>query len=165
MGTRYYIGALKQHHSGYREQRQFLARLQNRDPRIQIRLGRIEERPRENELATALLSYLATTPHDLEPEVRQHLEELANKHRKVSFLKEKAADIFLAVDMYRMAKQDDFDAACLLSADGDFTPAVEAVKELGKKVYAASPGFSSALRSSADAFIPLRQEWFQDCYS
>ena len=67
--------------------------------------------------------------------------------------------------MYRMAKQDDFEAAYLLSADGDFSPVVEAVKELGKKVYVASPGFSSALRSVADAFIPLRKEWFQDCHS
>src|SRR4030095_3113324 len=91
VGTRYYIGALKQHHPGYREQRQFLARIQNRDSRIQVRLGRIEERPKENELSAALLNYLATTPHNLEPQVRQQLQDLANQHRQVSFLKEKAA--------------------------------------------------------------------------
>jgi hypothetical protein len=44
----------------------------------------------------------------------------------------------LAVDMVRMAERNEYDTAYLLSADGDFTPAVKAVAEKGKKVFAAS---------------------------
>ncbi|HKI04861.1 MAG TPA: NYN domain-containing protein [Thermoanaerobaculia bacterium] len=162
VGTRYYIGALKQTHRGYREQRQFLSRLQNSDPRISVHLGRIEERPQVNELARELLQYLTTV--QLEPEVRLALENLAAKREFVSLLKEKAADVMLAVEMYKLAVEDAYDAAYLLSADGDFTPAVHAVMDLGKKVYCVSPLFSAALKNASSAFIPLVKDWFNDCY-
>jgi uncharacterized LabA/DUF88 family protein len=162
-GTRYYIGALKQEHKGHREQRQFLSGLQNTDPRISVHLGRIEERPKPNELAEALLLYVEKT--ELEPEVRSSLLNLAQRHKFVSLLKEKAADVMLAVEMYKLAVNDEYDDAYLLSVDGDFTPAVKAVRDLGKKVYCVSPGFSSALKSASNAFIPLKREWFIDCYA
>ena len=162
VGARYYIGALKQAHRGYREQRQFLSRLQNSDPRISVRLGRIEERPQPNELARELLQYLTTV--QLEPEVRLALVNLAARREFVSLLKEKAADVMLAVEMYKLAVEDAYDAAYLLSADGDFTPAVQAVMALGKKVYCVSPTFSAALKKASSAFIPLVKSWFDDCY-
>jgi len=159
---RYYIGALKHTHRGHREQRQFLSRLQNSDPRISVHLGRIEERPQPNELARELLQYLGTV--QLDPDVRAALEDLAARRQFVSLLKEKAADVMLAVEMYKLAVQDAYDAAYLLSADGDFTPAVQAVRDLGKKVYCVSPSFSAALKNASNAFIPLAKEWFRDCY-
>jgi uncharacterized LabA/DUF88 family protein len=162
-GTRYYIGALKQEHKGHREQRQFLSGLQNTDSRITVHLGRIEERPKPNELAEALILYVGRTA--LEPEVRSSLLDLAQRHRLVSLLKEKAADVMLAVEMYRLAVNDEYDYAYLLSADGDFTPAVKAVRDLGKKVYSVSPLYSSALKNASNAFIPLKREWFADCYA
>jgi uncharacterized LabA/DUF88 family protein len=162
LGSRYYIGALKQEYKGYREQRQFLAHLQNFDPRVTVHLGRIEERPQPNELSRELLEYVANSP--LDAEVRTALEDLARRHQLVSLLKEKAADVLLAIEMYRLAVEDAYDAAYLLSADGDFTPAVEAVQALGKKVYCASPLFSARLKSVSNAFIPLPKEWFKDCY-
>lgn len=134
-GTRYYIGALKHEHHGYREQRQFLSRIQNQDKRITVHLGRIEERPRENELSRALLDYLATAR--LDPAVRSDLVALASQHKMISFLKEKAADVML----------------------------VQAVRELGKKVYCACPLSSYALKAAANSFIPLKKEWFHDCFS
>ncbi|MEP7011408.1 MAG: NYN domain-containing protein [Acidobacteriota bacterium] len=163
VGTRYYIGGLKQEHKGFREQRQFLSRIQNQDPRITVHYGRIEERPKANELAIALSSYLATAT--LEPPVRAELERLANEHRRVSFLKEKAADVMLAVEMYRLAVEDRYEAGYLLSADGDFTPAIEAVRNLGKKIYCASPMFSYALKNTANSFIPLAKDWFAGCFA
>ena len=45
----------------------------------------------------------------------------------------------IAVDMVVKAMEDEFDVAYLLSADGDFVPAVETVRKMGKKVFAASP--------------------------
>jgi uncharacterized LabA/DUF88 family protein len=160
--TRYYIGSLKQEHKGYKEQRQFLSKLKNQDARITVCLGRIEERPKENELASALFKYLQTVK--LDPATRADLTRLANEHRMVSYLKEKAADVMLAVEMYKLAVEDKYDAAYLLSADGDFTPAIKGVRDLQKRVYCASPGFSYALKAEANAFIPLLKDWFQDCY-
>ena len=51
-----------------------------------------------------------------------------------------------------------------LSADGDFTPAVEAARTRGKRVYAASALPGAQLASAVNAFIPLRRDWFDDCY-
>lgn len=74
--------------------------------------------------------------------------------------------MLLAVDFCKLAIEDKFDAAyLLLSADSDYTPAVRfAQEEAGKKVYAASPADCAALRNTAHAYIPLKAEWFQDCY-
>ena len=51
---------------------------------------------------------------------------------------EKAVDVMLAVDLGLMAERGGFDTSYLLSADGDFTPAVEAARSSGKKVFAVS---------------------------
>jgi uncharacterized LabA/DUF88 family protein len=51
-----------------------------------------------------------------------------------------------------------------MSADGDFTPAVRAVRSLGKKVFAASPFNGAELASVVNAFIRLEAVWFDDCY-
>jgi uncharacterized LabA/DUF88 family protein len=162
--TRYFIGALKQNHMGYREQRQFNSRIQNQDSRISVHLGRMEERPSENKLATELLAFIEDAP--LDPAMRTELLRMANAQRSVILLKEKAADVMLAVQMASLAINDKYDCAYLLSADGDFTPVVELVRELGKKVYAVSvePMFSSALKRACDSFIPLKKGWFADCY-
>jgi len=46
----------------------------------------------------------------------------------------KEDDIHLAVDMVKSAYNDDYDAAILVTSDGDFVPAIEAVREKGKVV-------------------------------
>src|SRR3989344_6882906 len=46
----------------------------------------------------------------------------------------KEDDIHLAVDMVKLAYNDIYDTAILVSSDGDFVPAVQAVKEKGKNV-------------------------------
>ena len=81
-------------------------------------------------------------------------------------LKEKAVDVQLAIDIYRLAIQIEYDAAYLLSADGDFTPPVEVVQPLGKKVYGCTvkPMYSSALKACCKAYIVLEREWFLDLY-
>lgn len=57
-----------------------------------------------------------------------------------------------------------YDAAYLLSAGGDFTPAVAAARAAGKDVYAVSPTYGAQLASAATAFIRIDREWFQGCY-
>lgn len=165
-GTRYYIGQLKQHHQGYADQRRFNTGLQAESTLITVHLGRIEEKPLTNELSSLLISRIQNEPASrIEPALKSDLLALAGHHAHTFVLKEKAADVMLAVDMIRLALDAQFDAAYLLSADGDFTPAVEAVKTCNLKVYCASPepAYSSAL-AAVTTFIPLKQDWFKDCY-
>lgn len=135
--TRYYIGAL---------------------------LGRIEPRREPNPLATELHRWLDSGPAELGPGAHAWLRTRADAHSNVRTLKEKAVDIMLAVALIRLATDDRYDAAYVLSADGDFTPAVEAVRAGGKTVYGVSPDRSYALANSVNTYIHLQKEWFRDCY-
>ena len=57
VGTRYYVGALKQDWNArdYANQRKFLSLLARDDSRISVHLGRLEQRPVNNPLAEELL--------------------------------------------------------------------------------------------------------------
>lgn len=77
---------------------------------------------------------------------------------------EKAVDVMLAVDMVRMADRNDYDVAYLLAADGDYTPAAEAVRGAAKKVFAASIRRAAELARAVYRFIPLERAWFGDCF-
>jgi len=145
-------------------QRRFLARLAATDKRISYHLGRLEPRTVLNEAAGELRQYLREFNTHCDPLVFQDLMALANKHLEITVMVEKAVDVHIAVDMVMMAQQDDFDVAYLLSADGDFTPAVKAVRSLGKKVFGASPLYGAELASVVNAFIRLDAKWFSDCY-
>ena len=46
----------------------------------------------------------------------------------------KGDDIQIAVDMVRLAYENAYDTAILVSGDGDFVPAIKAVQKLGKNV-------------------------------
>ncbi len=85
--------------------------------------------------------------------------------RQGEALVEKRIDVNLAVDMVRYAALDHYDVAILVSGDGDFTPAVDAVKELGKQVECAFFPQETAvvLRQTADVFIELSWEFMEDC--
>jgi uncharacterized LabA/DUF88 family protein len=164
--TRYYIGALNQSldPAGYAAQRRFLDRLRDDDRRIRILLGRLEPRPQQNPLAAELRRWIDAWKGDGDSAARASLCALADAYSNLSILKEKAVDIMLAVDLVRLAIEDRFDTAYLLSADGDFTPAVDAVRASGRTVYAASPDLGYALRRSVNTYIHLKKAWFQDCY-
>lgn len=51
-----------------------------------------------------------------------------------SYFTIKGDDIHLAIDMLKDAYENQYDAAILISGDGDFTPLVKYVKNKGKKV-------------------------------
>jgi uncharacterized LabA/DUF88 family protein len=164
-GTRYYIGRVRQNDSAklYAAQREFLAALQATDRRISVHLGRLEPRPARNEMAKELLRYLAELQIRLPETVYQDLVAMGRRHETMTVMVEKAVDVHLAVDMVAMAQRSEYDAAYLLSADGDFTPAVAAVRELGKKVYAAAATPGAKLAAVVDAFIPIDRAWVADC--
>lgn len=94
----------------------------------------------------------------------QDLVALAKRHSSAEVMVEKAVDVMVAIDMVVMAERDELDAAYLLSADGDFTPAAEAVKATGKRVYAVPPSYGAQLAAAVDSFIRLDAGWFMDCY-
>lgn len=165
IATRYYIGRVPQ--SGdtklYADQRRFLAKL-DADPLISTHLGRLEPRSANNAAAQELRTYLASLNTKIDRRVYQKLMEIAKRHKKSTVFVEKAVDVMLATDLVIMAERDCFDAAYLLSADGDFTPAVEHVRSLGKKVYAVSAATGAKLASAVHSFIRLPATWFDDCY-
>lgn len=167
LGTRYYIGQVQQHTNTrlYADQRRFLTRLQATDSRITCHLGRLETHLEKNEAARELREYLASLRVRIDKPVFHALMALAQRHEQIPVTVEKAVDVMLAVDMVEMAQRDEYDAAYLLSADGDLTPAVRAVRGRNKKVYGVSPAYGAQLGAAVNSFIRLDRAWFQDCYS
>jgi len=72
----------------------------------------------------------------------------------------KEDDIHLAVDMVKLAFNDIYDMAILVSSDGDFVPAVEAVKERGKTTRNVSfeNKFSYHLQQKCNSFSRLKKD-------
>ncbi len=72
----------------------------------------------------------------------------------------KEDDIHLAVDMVKLAYNNAYDTAILVSSDGDFVPAVQAVKEVGKNVenIGFETKFSYHLRRECDKFRKLSKK-------
>lgn len=72
----------------------------------------------------------------------------------------KEDDIHIAVDMVKLAYNDAYDTAILISTDGDFVPAIKAVKEKGKRVENVGfrPKFSWHLKQKSDSFIQFGKE-------
>jgi uncharacterized LabA/DUF88 family protein len=70
---------------------------------------------------------------------------------------EKGVDIAVAVDMVKMAFKGQYDVAILVSSDGDFSIAVDAVKDTGKHVEIACFAKSYQLQKVADKVIALDQ--------
>lgn len=80
---------------------------------------------------------------------------------------EKGVDIYLAVDMLRYAYNDIYDIAILISSDGDFSEAVNALKDLGKHVEYAhfATGISKHLMDCCDRHILLTKELLKLCFT
>jgi len=164
IGTRYYVGRLESTSPSYTDQRKLEAHLTRTDPRISIHFGRIEANVVENEAAKEILNYLHSLSMKIDSQTFSALVALAKRHEKTTVWKEKAVDVQLAVDMVVMAMRNEYDCAYLLSADGDFTGAVDYVRSTGKKVYAASCLHGAQIAKAVNSFILLKADWFHDCY-
>ena len=72
----------------------------------------------------------------------------------------KEDDIHIAVDMVKMAYNNAYDTAILIYTDGDFIPAVDAVKEKGKRVenIGFEGKFSWHLKHQCDRFKQLSKK-------
>lgn len=158
--SRYYVGRVTGDLRRMREQELYLGFL--RDQGVSVHLGIVRRNPMNRQfvrerrrLAERISGYAAAIP----VEVREAIEILCRSDYP-QFV-EKQVDTRMSVDLVRMAYRDEYDAAFLLSADSDFIPAVEAVRELGKRVIAASPAKMFELACAVDTFVPLRREWFE----
>lgn len=81
------------------------------------------------------------------------------QHRDKSY-HEKGVDVRLAVEMIRLARQNKYDIAYLLSSDTDLVPAVEEVLSLNKKVkyVGAAENQSFGLSKVTKNYLILRPE-------
>ena len=75
----------------------------------------------------------------------------------------KEDDIHLAVDMVKLAYNNAYDTAILVSSDGDFVPAIKAVNEVGKNVenIGFETKFSYHLKQECDKFRKLSKKEVQ----
>ncbi len=78
----------------------------------------------------------------------------------------KEDDIHLAVDMVKLAYNNAYDTAVLVSSDGDFVPAVKAVKEIGKNVenIGFETKFSYHLKQECDSFKKLNKSFVKSFF-
>jgi len=67
--------------------------------------------------------------------------------------------------MLRLAQNNAYDTAILVSGDGDFVSAVEGVKDIGKHVEHAyfKTGQSQHLRQACDRYIELTSDLLSKC--
>ena len=72
----------------------------------------------------------------------------------------KEDDIQLAVDTVKLAYKNFYDTAIIVSSDGDFAPAILAIKEIGKKAenIGFENKFSYHLKQKCDKFIKLKKD-------
>ncbi len=166
MATRYYVGQVPGT-GNLRladDQRRFLQSLRDSDPRVSVHLGRIEPRLARSDAALKLARYLAELKVRIDPQVYRDLVGISSTYAETTVMVEKAVDVMLAIDMVVMAEREEYDTAYLLSADGDLTPAVEAVRTSGRKVFVASAQSGARLAGACNSFIRLRPDWFDDVF-
>jgi len=162
-GIRYYVGEISGDLARMRKQQKLFAGLRLQG--VHVSLGRIEKieiPPKRNPLVADLQQILARPGARMPEEIRRELAHICRK--RIPTYTEKQVDVRIAVDLVSMAQRDEYDAAYLLSADGDFVPAVNEVKRLGKRIFAVSASPGQRLKSAADAFIRLDRDWFAGCY-
>ena len=165
--TRYYIGRVQQKGdlTRYQKQREFLAHLEQLN-KIKVFLGRVEMRPAKS-AGKKLQRWLNALPHregvDLSPYLVDELNRIAHSAGSPIWI-EKMVDVMIATDMVSMAFEDQYDVAYLLSADGDFTPAVQKVRDTGRQVFAASASPGYKIAQAVDTFIPMKREFFHGCW-
>jgi uncharacterized LabA/DUF88 family protein len=79
---------------------------------------------------------------------------------------EKGVDVLLATDLVLNAVKNNYDHAIIVSGDGDFFPAIDAVKKEGKRVEVAAfeSNISREASESADKVLKLRKSFFNNLW-
>ncbi len=77
---------------------------------------------------------------------------------------QKQVDVLLALDMFRLSTSGKIDVEILISGDGDYVPALQAVKDQGvltKLVYIAGTGVEDELKLVADTHLEIGEADFR----
>lgn len=157
----YYVGKISSGRARIAAQNRFLKRLEAQG--VRVSLGRIEKNrmdPTRNPMAQELIEILTSSEAVIPEAVREKLNRICQE--SIPYYVEKQTDVRLAVDLISKAHRNEYDVAYLLSADGDFVPAVTEARRLGKTVCAASASPGRQLTSAVDEFTLLRESWFDD---
>jgi len=92
------------------------------------------------------------------------LEPRTDKKTGAIYRIEKGVDVRLAVDMLSYAVNNMYDTAIIISGDGDFVEAVNAVKNLGKHVELANVDVPcDALAAACDKRILIDHDFISQC--
>jgi uncharacterized LabA/DUF88 family protein len=127
-------------------------------------LGRLNKQLAKG-AAQKLEKWLKNLPNNpnvanMPPAAINELKQMAQEEK--FHWQEKMVDVMLASDMVSMAHKNEFDIAYLLSADGDYVPAVKTVRETGRQVFIASAISGYALTQAANKFIFLNKDFFAE---
>jgi len=124
--------------------------------------GENEQQPPEQKRGglEGFLSFLETQPGCFVYRFPRRIRRVycGNCEHEHAYTEEKAVDTSLVATMIRQAAIDAFDAAVLCSGDADHTPALEALRDLGKPTWVATfggHGLSRRLRQAAYGHIDL----------
>lgn len=147
----YYYNAVDTNAECYKKQQRFLESLRY-TPYMHLKLGRLERCPID-------WSWLHT-------ERRKKVEEELGKPLPEYMHVEKGVDVQMSVDMLHLAVTDTYDVAIIISGNGDFAPAVDAVQQLGKHVELGRVRDwpCSRLRDTCDVEISIDEDLVNDCW-
>lgn len=161
--VRYYVGRVATPIATAAAQGRFLETL--REQGVRVSLGRMQRNPmsrRASEDRSRLARACAGREHEIPPDLMRTIDAFC--HSRPSEYREKQVDTRIAVDLVDLAHRDRYDVAYLLSADADFIPAVEAVRCLGKEVFAVATFRGHELKESVTGFVKVSADWFQGLY-
>ncbi len=108
------------------------------------------------------ITYLELRLGNLRKRDKRFICNNCNKENIIKYRVEKGVDVRLAVDLLQYAFDDQYDTAILITEDGDFVPAVQEVKRLGKKVENAHFK-ESYLSKNCDRYILLTSQLIEEC--
>ena len=154
-GLHYYTGIEP---VGYQPQQQPSQSSEDNDENSDEKPEQLQEQKRGG--LDGFLSFLETQPgcfvYRFPRRIRRvSCGECGHEH---AYTEEKAVDTSLVATMIRQAAIDAFDSAVLCSGDADHTPALEALRDLGKPTWVATfggHGLSRRLRQAAYGHIDL----------
>lgn len=138
----------------YKDQQRFFGSLKT-VPYFVLKLGRLEKRT----IKVDKEALIKTFGEDTAKIILEKWGEV------ITTYVEKGVDIDLATDMLRLAYNNAYDTAIIVTADGDFVSAVKGVKDMGKHVENAnfSDGKGYYIRTACDKFIPLDKNFLKPC--
>jgi len=138
----------------YKDQQRFFDSLKN-VPYFALKLGRLEKRI----INVDRQGLIKTFGEDIAKLIIEKWGETI-----VTYV-EKGVDIDLATDMLRLAYNNAYDTAIIVTGDGDFVSAVTGVKDMGKHVENANfkDGKGYHIRTACDKFISLDKNFLTPC--